>query len=63
MTSGANHPEDPGRDPEGLNPPRDILDTTGLPSEGSFTPHRRTQPAQAETPPDEPPTSTGNEGP
>jgi hypothetical protein len=63
MTSGSNHPEDPGRDPEGLDPPRDVLDATSLPDEGSFTPGRRTQPPQAEEPPDEPATSVEGEGP
>ena len=40
MSRAPKHPEDPGRDPEGLNPPRDILDAaSGLdPDGGSFTP-------------------------
>ena len=64
MTSAPDHPDDPGRDPEGLDPPRDILDTARpTPESGSYTPHRRTQPSQAENPPDEPPTSTGTGGP
>jgi hypothetical protein len=65
MTSGQpHHPEDPGRDPEGLDPPRDILDAAGTVSrEGSFTPGRHTKPEHAEEPPDEPPTSTGTGGP
>jgi hypothetical protein len=54
--------DDPGRDPEGLSPPRDFLDTAGsVPENGSFQPHRATQPR--DNPPDEPPTSTGTEGP
>jgi hypothetical protein len=65
MTSGQpHHPEDPGRDPEGLDPPRDILDSAGqLSREGSFTPRRATKPEHAEDPPDEPPTSTATGGP
>ena len=58
MTSGTPHyPDDPGRDPEGLNPPRDILDATSIPDEGTFTPGRHTKPEHAEEPPDQPPTS------
>ena len=41
QTSAPKHPEDPGRDPEGLDPPRDVLDAaTGMPEEGGFTPPR-----------------------
>ena len=64
MTSGTPHyPDDPGRDPEGLNPPRDILDTASIPEEGTFTPGRRTEPEHAEEPPDQPPTSGEGSGP
>ena len=64
MTSASNVPDDPGRDPEGLDPPRDILDSPGATeASGTYTPNRRTQPEQAEEPPDEPTTSTGTGGP
>lgn len=64
MTSSPNYPDDPGRDPEGLEPPRDILDAPeGVGTEGSYEPGRRTQPSQAEEPPDQPPTSTRGTGP
>lgn len=53
---------DPGRDPEGLDPPRDFIDTAGsLPEKGTYQPRRATQPR--DNPPDEPPTSTGTGGP
>jgi hypothetical protein len=65
MTSGRpKYPDDPGRDPEGLDPPRDILDAPGgVSHEGTFEPGRHTKPTHAEEPPDEPPTSTGTGGP
>jgi len=66
--SGASNPgadddlDDPGRDPEGLDPPRDVLDAAGAtPEHGSYQPGRATQPR--DTAPDEPPTSTPTEGP
>ncbi len=56
-------PDDPGRDPAGLDPPRDLLDATGgIPEHGSYTPERRGTPA-VDTAPDQPPTSTEGGGP
>lgn len=64
MTSTPNAADDPGRDPEGLDPPRDILDVPGTDhASGTYTPHRRTQPVMDEEPPDQPPTGTGTGGP
>ncbi|SDX76373.1 hypothetical protein SAMN05661080_01116 [Modestobacter sp. DSM 44400] len=60
--STPQEPDDPGRDPEGLDPPRDILDAPGAtPEKGSYQPHRPTQPR--DRPSDEPPTSTEGGGP
>jgi hypothetical protein len=60
--STPTEPDDPGRDPEGLDPPRDILDSnSGVPEQGSFRPHTSTQPS--DTPSDQPPTSTEGSGP
>lgn len=70
--SGASTPggndelDDPGRDPVGLNPPRNILDAPG----GTGTDHGEYSPGrtsaaqeQADQRPDEPPTGTGTGGP
>jgi len=60
-----DEPDDPGRDPVGLHPPRDILDAMGGETgKGEYTPNR-TSPAdeRAASKPDEPPTSTDAGGP
>ncbi|TFV61949.1 hypothetical protein E4P41_08685 [Geodermatophilus sp. DF01-2] len=57
--------DDPGRDPVGLHPPRDILDAPGGMTENpGYTPHRPSEAErQAGSKPDEPPTGTGEGGP
>ena len=57
--------DDPGRDPVGLHPPRDILDAPGgVTTEGEYTPGRKSSgERQADQRPDEPPTGTGDGGP
>jgi hypothetical protein len=57
--------DDPGRDPKGLHPPRDILDAVGgVTDKGEYTPdHPSPGEEQAGKKPDEPPTSTGAGGP
>lgn len=66
-TPGENTgPDDPGRDPVGLHPPRNILDAPGGTStgHGEYTPGRRSTPQErTEQRPDEPPTGTGTGGP
>ena len=68
-SSGSHHRDeeldDPGRDPVGLHPPRDILDAVGgVTDKGEYTPNR-TSPAEerAASKPDEPPTGTAAGGP
>lgn len=65
MTSGnPKHPEDPGRDPEGLSPPRDVLTAAeGASTDGTFTPGKNTETQHANEPPDRPPTSSGTGNP
>ena len=56
--------DDPGRDPVGLHPPRDILDAPGgMSGEPGYDPgHRSRAERQADQHPDEPPTGTGEGG-
>lgn len=55
MDDTSTTPDDPGRDPVGLDPPRDVLDATaGVPDEGSSTPGRSTD-AEPQTSLDQPP--------
>lgn len=57
--------DDPGRDPVGLHPPRDVLGAPGgVTGEGGYTPGRPSEgERQAGQKPDEPPTGTTEGGP
>ncbi|MCV2488392.1 hypothetical protein OF117_03375 [Geodermatophilus sp. YIM 151500] len=70
-SSGAMRPDrddeldDPGRDPVGLHPPRDVLSAPGgVTGEGGYTPGRPSEDEQqAGSEPDEPATGTRDGGP